>query len=184
VNEIVPGGCRDSRPASPPPSAERGTLSEAWYRALYPARPAALAKPAPSIASAASSGSPPDRAARPVQTPAQRPSARDTPAGAAPARRTLTIANVSRLRERRVAAAPAAARANPAPAARRTTCSLELPEGRLDLLLQQRGRRVHVVALAGEAAGVRVRAALERARSALAAHGVRTTIDLRERGPV
>jgi hypothetical protein len=67
--------------------------------------------------------------------------------------------------------------------ARRTTCRLELPEGSVDVLLQQRGRRIHLVAVSERAAGVRLSAALERARAALLAQGVRLHIDSRAKGP-
>jgi len=86
------------------------------------------------------------------------------------------------MRERRGATAHVALRAAAKPVVRRANCAIDVPEGRVELLVQRFGRRVRVTALASGAARVRVAAALARVRVALLAHGLRPHIDLREKG--
>jgi hypothetical protein len=97
-------------------------------------------------------------------------------------RRTLPLATVARVRVRRDVALARIVRPPLAETARHTTCRLELPEGSVDVLLQQRGRRIHLVAVSERAAGARLSAALARARAALLAQGVRLHIDSRAKG--
>jgi len=182
VNEIAgPGAYRESSP--PSPSANRGALSEAWYRALYGSQSAGSSKAVPA-AQRSRAASPPERAAgtRPGNGNGERATVRTTASGAAGERRALTIASVSRMRERRSVAANVAVRAAAKPVVRRGSCVIDAPEGRIELLVQRRGRCVRVTALASGPASVRVASALARVRAALLAHGLRPHIDLREKG--
>jgi hypothetical protein len=183
VNEITGSGIR--RESSPPsPSIDRAALSEAWYRALYGTKPSAreshVASP---VAQARSLGA--DASARPASAPA---------AGRAPLavsanscavkRQTPAVGSVSRLRpSRQPLTAPGPARVADTEPARRTLCRVALPEGNVEILVQQRGRRLHVVALAEGAAAGRVAAALQRARAAIIAHGLRPDCDCEVKGP-
>jgi hypothetical protein len=161
-------------------------LSEAWYRALYGTRPKA-AQPQTISQRAAS----PDAAAVPDASAAAGKSTRTVRVQIAAeiarrARPTLAVAAAHRVRGDRLAPARPAVHAWRAALARRTICRLPLSGGgSVDLLLQQRGRRLHVVAIATGPPGTaqHVGDALRRARAALAAHGLRLDIDSREKGP-
>jgi len=94
-------------------------------------------------------------------------------------RRVPAIATVSRFRpKRQPLTQPAPVRAGDFVPARRTLCRVATPVGNVELLVQQRGRRLHVVALS-EGAVARVAAALQRARAALIAHGLHLDIESR-----
>jgi hypothetical protein len=174
MNEIT-GSAERPQIGPPPPDAARGTLSEAWYRALYGHETKHAPTPAVSRAGApagagASARMPSSRAAagspRALQTLRV-----DLAAAGKP--RTLTVANITRLRAPKIAAPAAPARPGHAQLARRSIYRLELPGGNLEFLVQRRGNRVHLVALGDGALGGRMASALQRARAALLAHGLR-----------
>jgi hypothetical protein len=179
VNEIA---ARDVRSATltPSPCTDRSALSEAWYRALYGSSSNAMHAPNPKA----------------HEGVASKPSSEPATSQVADARATTEAhvrnATPSVVSERRPFAASAAYRVRPeqkaptAPAqrawrqavARRLALRVELRDGsRLDLLVQQRGRRVHVLALARGARTAPATAVLNRARAALALHGIRVQIE-------
>jgi hypothetical protein len=169
---------RESNP--PSPSTDRAALSEAWYRALYGTKPSVRAPHTVATAAQSRSGGV-VAAARPAPVPAPA-SVRGSLAAVTNSdtgeRRVPALANMSRLRPERQPSTPAPpVRAGDTAPARRTACRIAMPDGSVQVLIQQRGRRLHVVALSEGAAGNRVAAALQRARAALAAHGLRLDTD-------
>lgn len=184
MNEIAGRGTQGG-PITPAPYTNRCALSEAWYRALYGTHQQSAQPPTVDqrTANSRAVAEPGARAAdgKLAQTPF-----RTAPAIAARERPTRAVAAAYRLRADRLATAKSAVPAWRAALARRTTCRLALPGGdSVDLLLQQRGRRLHVVAIAAGSphTAQQVGGALHRARAALLAHGLRLDIDLREKGP-
>jgi hypothetical protein len=179
VNEIAGPGTH-AVSIAPPPDTDRSALSEAWYRALYGSKPKDARPRCAALAPSPRAGAAAPQTARDVST-AQRAHARVAGNAARPAMRSrpaFAVASLQRIRSDRLPPATAAARVWRSALARRTLCRFTLPDGaRIDLLLQQRGRRLHAVAIAGMGVGAhaeqRLDAALGRARAALLAHGVR-----------
>jgi hypothetical protein len=180
-------GSAERRQIGPPsPDAARGTLSEAWFRALYghESKNAENAAAPPARLPADCGASVRTAASHTVAGASRAPQAFRADVAAAAKTRALAVANVTRLRAQKLpsAGAPARAAQTHAQLARRSACRLELPGGSVDLLLQRRGNRVHLVALGEGALGSRVASALRRARAALLAHGLRLDAYTIERG--
>jgi hypothetical protein len=186
VNEIA-GSAPPGEPIVPAPYTDRGALSEAWYRALcaaqpksQPARP--VRHPGPSAVDAGAR-----RATHAPTRPAANTLARSPIVSASKQRLTFLAASAQRVGGGRAAATTRSPGAGAwrAALARRIACRFTLPDGAVvAVLVQQRGHRVHVVAIAAPYAGgePQTQAALSRVRAALAAHGVRADIDVRKKG--
>lgn len=182
MNEIAAPRERTETP-TPSVYTDRAALSEAWFRALYGAPKSARrasAPAAPGMQPKSTSGAAQPRNA---QTPFASTSARVAAPSAVSAQRQFGGAIAYRSRAARtVDSLP------PAPPwrealARRLTFRLALADGgSVDLLVQQRGRRVHILALSDDDTAPRTAAALRRAHHALLLQGVRVALDSRRKG--
>ncbi|MBD5653879.1 MAG: hypothetical protein IAI50_01710 [Candidatus Eremiobacteraeota bacterium] len=179
MNEIA---ARDMRSATltPSPWTDRSALSEAWYRALYGSSSNAMHAPDPKTHEAATSR--PGSQQSTSQTEGTRASAdvhvRSVTPNVERQRRPFATVTVYRARAEQKAPPAVARPAWRRAIARRLALRVVLQGGgRLDLLVQQRGRRVHVLALVEGARATRAAAALNRARVTLAAHGIRLEIE-------
>ncbi|MGD0472449.1 MAG: hypothetical protein ABSB70_04460 [Candidatus Velthaea sp.] len=185
MNEIVPQPPNASF-ASPSVYTDRRALSEAWYRALF--HPRATAQPP-----AANGRNRPELVAGAAAALRAAPARAGAQTGASPnafAQRAL--------RMRLVSSAPALSPALPArkqrvtatlrPAAgaivrKRIHCRARLGDGTgVDLLVQQHGTVLRLIAIYDGRNSPRVAAALDAARAALLRRGVRIEIDAIQKG--
>jgi hypothetical protein len=172
VNQIA--APTTQRPADTPlPNTDRGALSEAWYRALYRTSPSASNTNASNARRPSAPA--PDSAASRAQPDASRTNAAEarSVARATPrAQRSFTFALAAPRPDRPAAPSPQA-RAWRLAVAKRLTYRLTLADGKtVDVLVQQRGRRMHAAIAPGGRTALAA-AALQRARAALLAYGVR-----------
>jgi hypothetical protein len=184
VNEIAPQAPSVST-AQPSTYVDRRALSEAWFRALYdshagrgaagPGARRPIVDPAGATAQL-----PPCRAAgrdgigRETLSKPERVRARLIRAALAPQARTLVQ------KRRRTEAAQLATRK---PVAKRMFCRAVIEKGAgVDLLVQQRGDILRLVAIYDGRDAERVAAALHAARAALERRGLRTAIDAIQKG--
>jgi hypothetical protein len=183
MNEIT-GIAERPQTGPPAPDAARGTLSEAWYRALYGHESTIAEKPAAPRACvpAAPGASAPIAVSRETAGGRHAPQRFEADFAAAAKPHTPAVANVVRVRAPKLPSAGPPTRFAQAHVARRSACRLELPGGNLELFVQRRGNRVHLVALGEGALGGRVASALQRARTALLAHGLRLDAFAVEKG--
>jgi hypothetical protein len=184
VNEIAAPSAR-THTQLPSSYTDRSALSEAWYRALYGADRGPSQSPNSNAGarSAASHVAPAARAQADGSAEREAHTPRDVSLGPVRARRLPACTVAYGLRAERRAPPTVAERAWRAAVARRLEIALRLPDGaKIELLVQQRGRHVHVLALSDASSAARTESALVRARAALSQHGIRLEIDPRLKG--
>jgi hypothetical protein len=184
VNEIAPQA-RSAESSQPSPYADRRSLSEAWYRALFDPRAgnrvassAAGPVPVPNAGPPASSW--------PARVSASRSSAvaHDPPPKGARVRLVRAVfapqaRAFARTQRQREAAQPACRKVP----LKRTFCGVTLPDGEaVDLLVQQRGDVLRLVAIYDGRSAQRVAAALHAARAALLRRGMNLEINAIRKG--
>jgi hypothetical protein len=182
VNEIAGQASRGS--TQPSPYVDRRALSQAWYSALFDARRVSGASPA-----GMRTGLPTNEAAAAASDRANLASLAVRPARTAPAKATrFRLARAGFATDARARAGKPPAELALRPAVRRalwhrTLCRTTLREGHaVDLLVQQRGDLLRLIAIYdGRDAGL-VSAGLLRARAALVQRGLRVEFDARQKG--
>ena len=182
MNEIAGRAPRD--PAQPSPYIDRRALSQAWYSALFDARhaPGGNSGVAPSGAVKAEGT---DAAPQPAHVRSLSAIAAKAPPDRTVRFRVLRAAFATDGRAR----APKAPAENALRAAvrravwRRTFARTTLPAGHaVDLLVQQRGDLLRLIAIYDGRDAGRVKASLLRARAALVERGLRVELDARQKG--
>ena len=182
MNEIAAPRERIETP-TPSVYTDRAALSEAWYRALYGAPTSTRRASAPAALGMQPQGTSGAPQARNAQTQPASTSARVAAPNAVSAQRQFGGAVAYRSRAARTVDSPPPASPWREAVARRLTFRLALADGgSVDLLVQQRGRRVHILAVADDKNATRAAAALRRAHHALLLQGVRVALDSRRKG--
>jgi hypothetical protein len=184
VNEIAPQ-TRSAESSQPSPYADRRSLSEAWYRALFDARTGnrgAASAPGPVLVPNA--GVPASsRSARASASTSIAVAHEPRPKGAR-VRLVRTVfapqARAFAYTQRQQEAARTLCRKAPL---KRTFCGVALPDGEaVDVLVQQRGDVLRLVAIYDGRSAQRVAAALHAARGALLRRGINLEIDAIRKG--
>jgi hypothetical protein len=184
VNEITPDPAGVPMP-EPSPYTDRRALSEAWYRALYggstgPAAGAAARANAPFAADAAAAAR---NACRQSASPAAATAARSVAKPARERQLRMTFTAQSRIFAGKPPARAPVRMLSRSRVVTRTVCRARLPDGHgIDLLVQQRGEVLRLVAIYDGRSAQRVAAALHRARTALLLRGVSAEIDTIRKG--
>ena len=184
MNEITPDPV-SVRVSEPSPYTDRRALSEAWYSALYRgssgggAAAAARANTpyATDVAAAAR------KAPEPPASHAAKQAAQTARKPARERRLRITFAAQSRLFAGKPAARQPVRVVSRSRMVTRTLCRARLPDGQgIDLLVQQRGDVLRLVAIYDGRSAQRVAAALHRARTALLLRGIHAEIDTIRKG--